>query len=80
MVKKILVWLGKQTVGLAFFLSTIGVVFFIAGFFFQGMTEEYVQQNGLFFGILVLISIGLAFPVWKWRKEILRDAWIFLIP
>lgn len=69
--------MGKIFVGLVFFLSSILVISFCIGFFYQGMTIEYIEKNGLFIFICTLVAIVFAIPAWKWRKET-AEALIFL--
>lgn len=78
--KRFIIHIGKVVVGLTFFLSLIVIVFFTVGFFYQDMSAEYIKQNGLFFLVMTTVVLMLAFPTWKWKKEILKDVGMFMIP
>lgn len=70
---KFFIHVGKVFVGLVFLLSVVVSILFIVGFFLQGMPMEYLEKNGLMMAMSVFIGVLLAFPSWKWKKEIWED-------
>jgi formate hydrogenlyase subunit 3/multisubunit Na+/H+ antiporter MnhD subunit len=75
--KKGLLYIFKNIIGLVFSLSVIGLLFFAIGYFYPG-TEHTSEEYTIMF-VLVGIVLLLVGPVIKWRKDAF-DIFSFLLP